>query len=275
MLMVRLLPAYYPCVLLALVAAQPGDLAAQPQKYEGTIVRNIQFDPQQQPLDPSEVHEILPLKINQPLRLADVRASIERLFATGVYADIQVDARPYRDGVAIVFVTKPSWFIGAVSTDGRIASPPNPGQLENAAELNLGQPFTDAKLQQGLANQKRLLESNGLYRNRVSPDFDRETQRQYRQVNIRFDIESGSRARFTTPVLTGDLKMDADKILRATRFRRWLIHTWKPMTQTRVRQALDGVRSLYQKENRLEAKVLLESMRYDPETNRALPTLHI
>ena len=54
-----------------------------------------------------------------------------------------------------------------------------------------------------------------------------------------------------------------------------MIHTWKPMTQTRVRQALDGVRSLYQKENRLEAKVSLESMRYDPETNSAIPTLHI
>ena len=35
------------------------------------------------------------------------------------------------------------------------------------------------------------------------------------------------------------------------------------MTQLRVRQGLDGVRSLLQKENRLEAKVALESMNYD------------
>ena len=94
-------------------------------------------------------------------------------------------------------------------------------------------------------------------------------------MNIRFGVDSGPRARFTTPVLTGDLKMDAGRILTATKFRRWLIHTWKPMTQTRVRQALDGVRSLYQKENRLEAQVSLESMKYDPETNSAIPTLHI
>ena len=85
--------------------------------------------------------------------------------------------------------------------------------------------------------------------------FDWETDKDYQQMNIRFDVDSGPRARFTTPVLVGDLKMDQQTICRRTKFRRWLIHTWKPMTQTRVRQGLDGVRSLYQKENRLEAKV--------------------
>ncbi len=86
---------------------------------------------------------------------------------------------------------------------------------------------------------------------------------------------SGPRARFTTPVLLGDMKMDTDRILTATKFRRWIIHTWKPMTQTRVRQALEGVRSLYLKDGRLEAKVSLESMKYDAGSNTALPTLRI
>ena len=79
------------CSLLA--AAQPQPLLAQYQKYEGMTVTNIQFDPPDQPLEAAELHDILPLKMGQPLRMADVRASIERLFATGRYADIQVDAR--------------------------------------------------------------------------------------------------------------------------------------------------------------------------------------
>jgi len=276
MLMVRLLLAYY-TVFLVPAAAQPALPQPQPQKYEGMMVRSIQFDPPagQQPVAASELGTMLPLKADQPLHLADVRASIERLFATGAYADIQVDARPYQDGVAIVFLTKTSWFIGAVSAGGRISSPPNKGQVENTSDLDLGQPYTDAKLQQGLANQQRLFESNGLFRSQVHPVLDWETGRSHQQVNIRFDVSSGPRARFTTPVLTGDLKMDAGKILTATKFRRWIIHSWKPMTQTRVRQALDGVRSLYQKEKRLEAKVSLDSMRYDRETNGAIPTLQI
>jgi len=276
MLMVRLLLAYY-TVFLVPAAAQFTVPPAQPHKYEGMMVRSVQFDPPagQQPVAAAELQKILPLKMNQPLHLADVRASIERLFATGAYADIQVDARPDGDGVEIVFLTKNSWFIGAVSAAGRISSPPNRGQLENASDLDLGQSYTDTKLQQGLANQQRLFESNGLFRSQVHPVLDWETGRSHQQVNIRFDVASGPRARFTTPVLTGDLKMDAGKILTGTKFRRWIIHTWKPMTQTRVRQALDGVRSLYQKEKRLEAQVSLDSIKYDGGTNRAIPTLRI
>ena len=215
------------------------------------------------------------MQINQPLRIADVRASIERLFATGRYADIQVDAQPYNRGVIVRFITKNSWFIGHVSVAGSLSSPPNPGQLENATRLDLGQPYTETGLREAVAGQQRLFESNGLYRSTVQPAFDYETGRDYQQVNVRFDIAAGPRAHFTTPVLVGDLKLDPQRILTATKFRRWIIHTWKPVTQTRVRQGLDGVRALYQKENRLEARVLLDSMKYDPATNSALPTLQI
>jgi len=105
--------------------------------------------------------------------------------------------------------------------------------------------------------------------------LDWESGKDYQQVNIRFVVSSGQRARFTTPVLTGEPKIDPARILSATAFRRWLVNTWKPMTQQRVRQGLDGVRKLYLADHRLEARVTLESMKYDAETNTAQPTLHI
>ena len=146
MMMVRSLLAYFPCLVVCLAVAWPGTLLAQYQKYDGKEVLTIQFDPVEQPVDPTELHEILPLKIHQPLSMATVRASIERLFATGRYADIQVDAEAYQNGVIVRFLTKNSWFIGSVSAVGSLSNP-NPGQLENATRLELGQPYTDAKLQ--------------------------------------------------------------------------------------------------------------------------------
>ncbi len=260
---------------LALALAAPCAFSAQYQRYEGMLIRNIQFSPGEQPLEASELHDILPLKMNLPLDMAEVRASIERLFATGRYSDIQVDAAPYRDGCSIVFITKSNWFIGDLDVSGGLSSPPTPGQMQNAAQLDLGAPFTEKKLQQGVENQKRLLEGNGLFLAQVRPVLDWETGKTYQQVDVRFDVDSGPRARFATPVLKGDLKIDQQQILRATKFRRWIIHTWKPVSQTRVRQGLEGVRALYQKSNRLEARIALESMKYDPETNSAIPTLQI
>lgn len=277
MRMVRPTFAYFSCAILALAVVQPCALMAQTQKYEGKQVLTIQFEPKEQPLDPAELHQILPLEKDQPLRMADVRSSIERLFATGRYADIQVDAEPYndgtRDGVIVRFLTSNSWFIGAVTAAGRISNPPGAGQLENAAGLDLGQPYTSLKLQEAVAGQQRLLESNGLFQSQIKPAFEYDAA--YQQINIHFDVNSGPRARFSAPVLLGDVKLDPQRILKATKFRRWLLNTWKPMTQTRVQRALDGVRSLYQRENRLESRVSLESMKYDPAANTALPTLQI
>ena len=271
-MLVRRLIAYVASIWIV-VAVADLPLQAQYQQFEGQRIANIQFDPKDQPLEASELHEILPLKVDQPLRISDVRAAIDRLFATGRYADIQVDAEPYNGGVLIRFVTQNSWFIGRVSVDGMISSPPNAGQLENAAQLDLGQPYTQPKLQDAIAGQLRLFENNGLYKSEVHPALDWDYA--YQQVHIRFNDASGQRAHFTTPVLTGNLALDPARIIGATKFQRWLIHTWKPVTQTRVRQGLSGVRSLYEKESRLEAKISVSSMKYDVETNSAIPTLQI
>jgi len=277
MRLVRPTVVYLPCALLLLTLASPRCLLAQYQKYEGKTVLNIQFEPREQPLDPSALHDLLPLRVEQPLKMAEVRASIESLFATGRYADIQVDAEPYndgkRDGVIVRFKTTNSWFIGDVTVGGRLASPPRPTQLRSIADLDLGQPYTESKLEEAVAAQGRLLESNGLFRSQVKPSFEHDDT--YQQINIHFDVASGPRARFTMPVLLGDLKLPAERILTASKFRRWILHTWKPMTQTRVQQALEGVRSLYQKDNRLEAKVSLEGMKYDAASNTAQATLQI
>jgi outer membrane protein assembly complex protein YaeT len=247
--------------------------AAQEEKYDGKTIAGILFEPAVQPLDANELSKILPLRTGQPLRRAELRASIDRLFATGRYADIQVDAQPADGGVIIRFLTKNSWFVGNVDVTGANSGSPNPSQLENATQLNLGQPYTEAKLEEAIESQKRLLESNGLYRPRIHTVFDYDPQ--YQQVHIRFEVDSGPRARFATPVLQGEPKMDPERILKATKWRRWLVNTWKPVTQTRVRDGLDGIRSLYQKENRLEARVSLESMAFDPETQSTLPTLSL
>ena len=274
MRLVRPLSAYCPCALLLFVAAtQPVRLDAQTSQYEGRPVANIVFEPRDQPLEPVEIAEILPLKRGEPLQMSTVRAAIDRLFATGRYADIQVDAEAYNGGVIVKFITKQSWFIGDISASGRISSPPNPGQLANATRLELGQPYNESKLDTAIAGQKHLLESNGLFRADVRPVFDYDPA--HGQISIRFEVDSGRRAHFGPPHLDGDLKLDPGKITAATKFRRFLIRTWKPMTQIRMRQGLDGVRALYQKQERLEAKVALETVDYDPATNSAIPSLRI
>src|SRR5665647_3396085 len=188
MRLVRSLLAYS---ILLLAAAQPRSLLAQYQKYEGQPVVNIRFEPAEQPLEGAELFDMLPLKRDQPLRMSVVRASVERLFATGRYRDIQVDAEPYNGGVIVKFITVNSWFIGNVSVSGNVDDPPNRGQLSNATRLDLGQPYIENNLETAVGGQRRLLEGNGLYLSAIHPVFDYDPAHQ--QGNIRFEIDSGRR----------------------------------------------------------------------------------
>ena len=270
------------CLLLFLCAAgtrgRPAYAQSSPQQFEGKIIANIAFVPPQQPLAPAELNQILPLKRGGPLRMEDVRATIERLFATGRYADIQVEAEPIGNQAIVRIITRNSWFIGRVAAEGSISDPPNGAQLVNATRLDLGQPYTEEKLAQAQQDLKTLLEENGMYSGAVQPRFEYDSATQ--QVNLTFVVDSGRRARFTTPELKGELKMPAARIVSATKWRRWLplrriLSTWKPVTQTRVRHGVEGVASLYQKADMLEAKVSLEGKAFDSDSNTVKPTLEI
>lgn len=259
-----------------LFAIGTGVLSADPQQYEGRTITAIEFDPplQRQAVDPAELQSILPLKVHTPLHLSDVRKTIERLYSTGRYQDIQIEAQPSgSDGVSILIKTKNSWFIGRVSVDGKIAEPPNEGQLVNASRLDLGQPFNQSDVQAAQSKITHLLVQNGFYESTVNPSLEYSDVAQ--QVNITFHIRTGQRARFWVPVITGDPQLPEPKIIRATHWKEFLRNKWRPITLARVRQGLDGVRSRFQKSDRLLATVELKALDYDAANRRATPHLDI
>ncbi len=266
--------------IIVFVVATAAFVDAQDQpllpNFEGRKIDLIHFDPTTQPLDLDELNDILPLKAGTPLNMEIVRASIARLYATGRYKDIQVDAEPRTPApnspVVIRFSTRNNWFIGEVAMDGSVGEPPNPGQILNASRLELGEPFVEDNLKTAADSIKKLLVANGYYESVVTPEFK---YSDHEQVNIMFHVKSGKRAKFDMPRLKGDYKLTPAQIIRATKWRRFLIGGWKPITQARVRQGIEGIRGKYQKSNRLLATISLDSMEYKPAQRRAAPHLTI
>ena len=246
---------------------------SETQQYEGKRIVDIQFSPLEQPVAAPDLETAVTLKPNTPLRMVDVRLSIEKLYATGRYEDIQVDAEPSGDGVVVRFITRNSWFVGRVSADGRVPDPPNPGQMANATRLQLGQPFHEEDMTQAEIGLRKLLIDDGYYENQLQPriEYDARTQ----QAHIHFIVESGPRAKYRTPVMQGNLKMAVDKIITATRWKRRIIGGWRPVTQSRTRQGVDNVRRKYESKNRLMAAVQLKQMDYERDTRRVAPHLDI
>src|SRR3981081_1837393 len=163
--------AVYPTLVFILLIIFPAAVMGDASNYEGKTIARILFVPREQPVDPEELHRILPVKERSPLRLDDVRAAIARLYATGTYADIQVDAELRNGELILRFITQNNWFIGRVAVKGQIKAPPNAGQIANASRLELGEVETDDKMRQALNGIQQLLKSNGYFQAHVEPRF--------------------------------------------------------------------------------------------------------
>ena len=194
---------------------------AETQQYEGKRIVEVQFSPPEQPVATSDLLQAMTLKRGSPLEMADVRKSIENLFATGRYQDIQVEAELRGDGVVIRFRTKNTWFVGRVLVTGNVSQPPNRAQMVSATRLTLGQPFREDNLGQAEQGARALLVADGYYENRIHSriEYDPGTQ----QAHVHFIVESGPRAKYRTPALLGELQMAVEKIVAATKWkRRWV-----------------------------------------------------
>src|ERR1700686_1758187 len=128
---------------LSFAALAPAADLAPTRDYQGLTIEQIRFIPPSQPVARAELTRLIPFTTGSPLRLEDVRTAIKRLYGTGEYSDVEVEAEPGSSGVVVVIRTTEQWFVGGVEVQGKVSQPPNEGQLANATRLELGNPFTD------------------------------------------------------------------------------------------------------------------------------------
>jgi outer membrane protein assembly complex protein YaeT len=186
---------------------------------------------------------------------------------------VKADAEPSGDGVALRFITTPRRFIGHVGARGDIKDPPSRAVIISDAQLYLGQPFDRDDLVMAERNLEQEMRDNGLYLARMASATIEDPLTH--QVTIRLVVEAGKRARYETPLISGDTKLSNSTIIRATGWRWPLIHRWRQVTAALTDKGVQGVQQKYAKKDRLTALVSLTSLDYDATTGRAKPSFQI
>lgn len=249
----------------------PGLRAAE--SFEGKPIASIQFDPAAQPLPDTELADLLQLRAGDRYSAPAVRTAMQRLFATGRYADISIDASAAAGGVALRFITKDNLFIGRVTADGS-PDPPNPGQLVTAAKLQLGAEYAANDVPQAIENMMTRLRANGLYNASIASTKTLDPAIQ--QINIDFSVDPGPRARFDGVEVDGDPSRSRDAIIASTRWRRpFGLFGWRYLTEDRLQNGIENVRRYYTKQNRLLARVTLAELIRNEDVNTVTPRLNI
>jgi outer membrane protein insertion porin family len=242
---------------------------ASPAAYEGRTLAAVRWAPPTQPVASGDLARILPLQPGKPLHLGVVRDAIKRLYATGQYSNIEIDVEPAGNEVTLTIRTTEQWFVGPVEVRGRVNTPPSEGQLANATRLQLGTPFDDADLRTASEGMRDLLQRNGLYLFQINTVINRDIEHQ--RVFFTFQVNSGRRARLTTPVIQGDTRIPPDEVAKAAGFRGWF--RWKSATDDNVQSGLRNIRKLYNKQDRLTADIALDHQDFLPATRQVRATI--
>ncbi len=243
------------------------------QDFTGKTVVAVQYEPAAQPIAPQDLERMQLVLANQPLDPRQVAATLDRLFSTGLYDNLQVDVKPATGGVVVTFVTSARRFIGHVGAQGRINDPPSRAIIISDAQLYLGTPFDGEALTTAQHNIEEELRRNGLYEAKVNVTTI--TDPDTHQVTIRFMVDAGPRAKYASPVILGGTKLPTSTIVRATGWHIPLVNRWRQITQSLTDKGIDNIQKRYAKRDRLTADVELQSLKYDPETRSATPTLNI
>lgn len=258
-------------LVLAIWCFRP--LPALAQNYDGAIVGSIAFEPSRQPLTYAQLVAMIPVQTGKPLTSGDVRAAIQRLYATGEYSDIAVDATLQNGKVALRFITSPASFIGYISAQG-VPEPPNNAQILAAGKLQLGAEYDARDVKQAGESIADLMRRNGFYNPLIAPRTVEYPDVQ--QVTVDFQIVPGKRARFGGLKITGNPLRSYGAILGNTGwkgFRGWM--PWLTVTDSRVQSGVDSVRSWYLNHNYLLSRVRLVNLDFNSAANRVIPTLDI
>ena len=200
-------------------------------------------------------------KAGEPLDPEKVRESTRRLFASGKYRNITVRGDRQGDALTLIFDGVPQYFIGRVTIES-VKSERLSSLLEFATKLDPGKAFNEALVPAGSEGVRLTLEQNGYYQPKISAATKRHDEGH--QVDVTYTVITGPQARVGDVAVTG-----ADAGITEKEFRKkGKLKRKSRVTRNTTSNALDGVRAVYQKNDRLEGTITLKQSTYDAPTKQ-------
>src|SRR5436190_14342657 len=133
-------------------------------KYYGARLSNIVLSGSQSEGDV----QVLPLHVGDVLTSENLRASIQALYDTGRYSQVEADAEATPEGVSLTFRLRPVFFFSTfrVEPENLLERP-----LSSYFRLPVGERFTTSAVDRVIEETTNLLKTEGYYQARVTANY--------------------------------------------------------------------------------------------------------
>jgi outer membrane protein insertion porin family len=259
---------------MLLLLAGLRSFADSPSQFEGKHIAEVFFEPASQPLTRDQLGLAINLRPGDIFAAQALSGALERLYRTGRFETIDVDARLNEQGaLELTFRTTPRFFIGGVFVDG-VPEPPTAGKLVNSTKLELGTEFDPDDLPQAKDLLSETLRSNGFHTAQVTYVTNKRSDTE--EMDVTFMVNPGPRSQFAKPTFLGDGADKEKRLIRETGWLRlWGIRGYQPFTEARLQQGIDKVRKYYLDRGHLRAVVQVDHLDQDPDHNAIRPFISI
>jgi len=154
------------------------------------------------------------IRPGEPLSGTAVRHAVELLYATGEFADVEVEAEPGVGGLALVFRPRPAPRLLAIGVEGdRVLEPKD---IRRIARLRPREPLWPSRLEQAAGEIQRMLAGRGYLEAQVEARavFARDP---FPGADAIFRIQAGARARVGSAAVTPAVGAEATLVRGLTR----------------------------------------------------------
>jgi outer membrane protein assembly factor BamA len=198
------------------------------------------------------VSQLVAVRKGQTLSRRAVERSIESLFATGRFADIEVLAQDTPSGVEVIFNLVPRQNIGAVYFENNVVLPRD--ELLAATGLEVGSEFWPERIDHAAENVRALYVRRG-YR---AASLRTESTLVEGAISVGFLISEGEPTRVQAISLSGEPGLPLRRVVQTLG-----VSPGDVLDLARIEKGTEAVRGLYRKERYFRARVDLPEVSDD------------
>src|SRR6202790_3994893 len=199
------------------------------------------------------------VETGKPLDRTKIAESLRLLYKTGDYSDLRATITTVPGGVRLDFVARENLFFNQVLIDGLIP-PPSEASAVAATQLNLGQTYRVALVDEAAERLRETMRQEGLYTAEIKTQTIPHPETH--QMDVIFHVKSGPRARVGSIQLKNDTQYPDLEILKRLKMK-----PGRPITSARLQSGTDRIRKYLVKKGNLIARAVVRRGTYDATTN--------